>query len=224
MNYLNKNTLKIVALGFILVLLTMGFVLWGHYLNNHFVGAFDEYGLPSKFFRVGWPLMIDAWPLWFFPSLFFVLIAQTAKWVLQYLLASKEKDTKAQNAGISEKSHVEFHRALEVEGLKQQVDILKHKYFEEHHKSQELAQHIEESTLAVQLAQKEATEAKAIAAAAQKSSSGTATPQPSNAHNEAIITTLKADNKKLQRQIMELQEDLEQSNALIEKLLETQGS
>lgn len=229
MNYSTNNISKIIALAVVLIILILGFVLWEDYLRDHFVGAFDQYGLPSKFFRTGLPLMIDAWPIWVIPSVLLVLLAVTVERIFQHFSDEKKqqltKDHENKAAMIAEakgKNQIEFNRALEIEGLKQQVEILKQKYFEEHRKSQDVARIIEEATLQTQLAQKEASEAKAIAAASSKSTKTTISA-PSNAHNEAVITSLKADNKKLQRQIAELQEDLEQSNALIEKLLETQA-
>lgn len=228
----NNNILKIIALAVVLIILTIGFVIWEDYLRDHFVGAFDQYGLPSQFFRTGLPLMIDAWPIWVIPSVLLVIITITIEQVFFHFSNIKKQKIAEENikktAIIAEtkgKNQIEFNRALEIEGLKQQVDILKQKYFEEHRKSQDVARIIEEANLQMQIAQKEAAEAKATAAALSAKSTKTATAQaPSNAHNEAVITSLKADNKKLQKQIAELQDDLEQSNALIEKLLETQGN
>jgi hypothetical protein len=227
MNYSTNNISKIIALAVVLIILIVGFVLWEDYLRDHFVGAFDQYGLPSQFFRTGLPLMIDAWPIWVIPSVLLVLLVVTIERVFQHFSEINKqklaKENEHQTVIIAEtkgKNQIEFNRALEIEALKQQVEILKQKYFEEHRKSQDVARTIEEATLLTQLAQKEAAEAKA--AAASNKSAKTLTSAPSNAHNEAVITSLKADNKKLQRQITELQEDLEQSNALIEKLLETQ--
>ena len=233
MNYFNNNTFKIIALAIVLVILTIGFAAWEDYLNDHFVGTFDQYGLPSQFFRTGWPLIIDAWPFWLIPSVLLVLLVQTIERALRHFMGAKNKKTEEANAqktaaiiNAKEKNHIEFNRALEIESLKQQVEILKHKYFEEHRKSQDSTRNIEEAVLAMHLAKKEASEAKALAQAAvfKNPTVAKAPPAPTNAHNEAVITSLKADNKKLQKQIAELQEDLEQSNALIEKLLETQGS
>ena len=233
MNNFNNNAFKIIALGVILAFLTAGFVFWQNYLYDHFMGTFDAYGLPSQSFRTGWPLMIDAWPFWFFPSLLMIILVQVSLWVIQQTSKSKQQKEQEENSkkttainAVKEKSNIEFNRALEIEGLKQQVEILKHKYFEEHHKLQEIMRNTEESTLSLQLAQKEAAEAKAAAERALSKAKTSASPSssPSNAHNEAVITSLKAENKKLQKQVAELQEDLEQSNALIEKLLETQGN
>jgi hypothetical protein len=232
MNF-NKKTRQIIALAVVLIILTIGFAAWQDYLNEHFVGTFDQYGLPSQFFRTGWPLIIDAWPIWLIPSVLLVLIVQTIDRVLRHFIEAKRNTIAESNAektatitGGKEKNQIEFHRAIEIESLKQQVEILKHKYFEEHRKSQDATRNIEEAVLALHLAQKETAEAKAVAQAAVFAAPSPAktTQAPSNAHNEAVITSLKADNKKLQKQIAELQEDLEQSNALIEKLLESQGN
>ncbi len=231
MNYFNTNISKIIALAIVLIILTIGFVLWEDYLRDHFVGAFDQYGLPSRFFRTGLPLMIDAWPIWVLPSALVLILALTIEQVIRHFTDAKKEQIASESAHKSAviaetkgKNQIEFNRALEIEGLKQQVDILKQKYFEAHRKSQNVEQTIEEAQLQVQIAQKEAAEAKATVAALSTTHPAKAyQPAPTNAHHEAVITSLKADNKKLQKQITELQEDLEQSNALIEKLLETQG-
>lgn len=232
MNHFN-NALKFSAIIVVLIILTFGYVLWERYLGNHFVGMFDEYGLPSRIFRTGWPLLLDAWPLWFIPTLFILVLVQCGEYIAQRFINAKRKaatasEIKKISTAIEskEKMQIDFTRALEIEGLKQQVDILKKKYFEEHQKSQEIMRDAEETSIALQTAQKKAAEAVAAAAAATAAQPPTQprVQAPTNAHNEAVISSLKADNKKLQKQITELQEDLEQSNALIEKLLETQGN
>lgn len=223
MNNFNNisNPLKIVLLSVILVLSILGYILWGRYLDNHFVGTFDSDGLPSIFTHTGWLLMLDAWPLWLIPSLFILLLTQIAGVFIRHLLGTQKNQTsqieqqKTQMLNqVKEKSQMDFTRALEVEELKQQVDILKHKYFEEHKKAEEALRNAEEVSIALESAQK-ANKAQPRPAVSAQSSAD-------SAHNEILISSLKVDNKKLQKQVAELQEDLEQSNALIEKLLETQ--
>ncbi len=212
----------------ILFLVIFGYIVWGRYLNNHFLGSFDQYGTPNNIFETGWDIMSHGWPLWVIPTLFFLVIVELIEFLARgYVEAQKEDDQKSTEqqtqkiTKIKEKSQMDFTHALEIEQLKQQVDILKHKYFEEHQKTQESARNIEEMSIALEAAQKAAA---AVPPPPPVEPRKTTAPVATNAHNEVVITSLKAENKKLLKQVAELQEDLEQSNALIEKLLETQGS
>jgi len=44
-----------------------GFHIWEVYLSNHFIGTYDEYGIPYKFSGHGWRLMLIGWPIWVNP-------------------------------------------------------------------------------------------------------------------------------------------------------------
>ncbi len=212
----------------IIFLITLGYIVWGRYLNNHFLGSFDQYGSPSSVFETGWQIMTHAWPLWVIPTLFFLAIIELIEFLVRdYTNSQKEEEQKSTEQQtkkiekVKEKSQMDFTRALEIEELKQQVDILKHKYFEEHQKAQESSRNIEEMSIALEAARKAAA---AVPPPPPAEPRKTTAPVATNAHNEVVISSLKAENKKLLKQVAELQEDLEQSNALIEKLLETQGS
>jgi hypothetical protein len=220
-----STTFKLLLVSVILILLTIAFAMWGYYLNHHFVGSFDEYGIPSEIFHSGWDIGTQEWPVWVIPSFFFLALFALAFFLISDYLSTKipKQDThKAEETivKITEAKQLNFTRALELEELKQQVDILKHKYFEEHHKVEEANRNVEQMNIALAVAQKETA---AALTAVPKKTEEKKTPVITNAHNEAVISSLKADNRKLHKQITELQEDLEQSNALIEKLLETRG-
>lgn len=223
MNDNSKGILKTIGLGLVLVLLTIIYVWWGHYLHRHFAGAFDEYGLPSKFFRTGWFLLIDAWEIWVIPTLFLLIVGLGLEhWFLhvhtysesfskhrKVLEAMREKQI-MELASQKAKNKMSFSHALELEALKQQVGILKGKYLEERQRAEQAVRDADE---AIQKASRQSP-LSVVAAPAL----------PSNAHNEAIISSLRAENKKHLKQIADLQEDLDQSNALIEKLLEGQDA
>jgi|GEM_PF-6580707 len=51
------------------VLIATGIFLWEAYLTNHFIGSYDEQGLPVYVSNSGWILMWHTWPLWFMPTL-----------------------------------------------------------------------------------------------------------------------------------------------------------
>lgn len=221
-----STTFKLIIVAIILALHTVLYVLWRHYLSDHFLGSFDEYGIPSNIFHTGWGIMLSEWPLWLVPTLYGVVLFNLIGYTITGYLRSKKDKTRFLNEQknqkteeIKAKNQMDFKHALELEELKQQVDILKHKYFEEHHKAEEANRTAEQMSEELEMAKKAAAKIPTPPKAEVKK----ALPA-TNAHNEAVIATLKADNKKLVKQIDELQEDLEQSNALIEKLLETQGS
>jgi hypothetical protein len=48
-------------------LLAIGFYFWEHYLERHFLGAFNAEGLPIPYSQTGFHLFIKTWPLWLFP-------------------------------------------------------------------------------------------------------------------------------------------------------------
>ena len=133
---LNKNILKIATLAGVLIFMTVGFAFWQDYLREHFVGGFDQYGLPSQFFRTGWPLALDAWPIRVTPSVLLIILVQTIDRIIRHFADSKKEKIASENAQkmaeIGEakgKNQMEFNRSLEIESLKQQVEILKKKYF-----------------------------------------------------------------------------------------------
>lgn len=222
MNDNSKGILKTIGLGFVLVLLTILYVWWGRYLNEHFAGTFDVYGLPSKFYRTGWFLLIDAWEIWVIPTLFLLIVGLGLEHWFRHVHTYSESFSKHRRvleamrekqimelASQKAKNKMSFSHALELEALKQQVGILKGKYLEERQRSEQVVRDADE---AIEKARKQVPSPVAIMP----------TP-PSNAHNEAIISSLRAENKKHLKQIADLQDDLDQSNALIEKLLEGQG-
>ena len=216
--YKNSQYQQRIVLAILLVIiiaLTTGYILWGNYLETHFVGTFDQYGLPSKLFRSGWALMLDAWPLWLFPAVFISILVRASEIMFRryFLELSKadlakleiEKTEQTKIIHTHEKKEHDFNHALEIETLKQQVNILKTKYIEEHNRAEEAIRTAEEATERAE----EATEAIPPPPIVKMLQA------PVNTQNEALIISL-------QKKIKTLQEDLEQSNALIEKLLETQ--
>jgi len=219
-----KSLLKTIGVGCILVILTILYVWWRHYLSDHFAGEFDAYGLPSKMFRSGWFLLVDAWELWVIPTLIFLIIGLSVEyWCRHILPESSHHASTHENDELKEKEmlvvaekkahqNISFSHALEIEALKQQVEILKKKYLEERQHAEQTLRDADEML------------EKAKRATPVMPSSAAPTSAPSNAHSEAVITSLRAENKKLQQQVTDLQEDLDQSNALIEKLLEEQKS
>lgn len=217
------DILRIAVVVAILALISVGYTLWIHYLDSHFVGTFDVDGLPSTFFRTGWPLMLDAWELWLVPSIFILVIAELSRYAYQCFYKKPSQATAISSPQPTTHPHIEiqqnsldFEHSLEIETLKQQNVIIKAKYFEEHKRAEQAIREKEEVLFKLESMSKEMPQQTAPIFMQ-------APPAPSTAHFEAEISSLKAENKKLLKQMTGLQDDLEQSNALIEKLLEVQS-
>jgi len=45
------------------------FHLWEVFMQNHFIGRFDDHGLPSHISKPGWHLFFSAWPVWLMPTI-----------------------------------------------------------------------------------------------------------------------------------------------------------
>lgn len=224
-----NDILRIAIVVAILALLSVGYTLWTHYLDSHFVGTFDTDGLPTAFFHTGWPLMLDAWELWLVPSIFILIIAELSHYAYQSFY-KKPLQTTVVSPTISpqhtahphievQQNSLDFEHSLEIETLKQQITIIKAKYFEEHKRAEQAIYEKEEALFKLESMPKSMPQQ----AIGHPTTAAQASSAPSVAHFKTEISSLKADNKKLLKQITGLQDDLEQSNALIEKLLEVQS-
>lgn len=69
------NKLKFLYLFFAVFIVTVGFFFWEQYLLNHFLGGYDEYGLPAQKSATGFYFFIKTWPVWSYPLLIFVTIS-----------------------------------------------------------------------------------------------------------------------------------------------------
>lgn len=205
----HKKTLPLVIMA--ILLLIVAYVLWSNYLDSHFIGTFDQYGLPVQFSQTGWSLLFIAWPLWAIPLMVIQALIYIGRLVFSCWkhtpISPEPEKPPISTPPLHHLNENDFSRALEIETLKFQFDTIKKKYFEEHKK-------MEETLLMAKKAK------------GKKSTNSSKSPEimstnanHSSAHYEAIITSLKAENKKSLKQIAVLKEDLEQSHSLIEKLL-----
>lgn len=48
-----------------------------NYFSTHFIGGYDQLGVPFQQARPGWSLLFTAWPLWIIPALLAVAITAT---------------------------------------------------------------------------------------------------------------------------------------------------
>ncbi len=98
-----KKWLFVTALVMIMSIL---FYFWELYLYDHFLGGYDEYGIPMQASKNGIRLFFTSWPLWAFPAFIMGLlvwakfagtkkrVAQKVE-VLESMLAALEKDIEA---------------------------------------------------------------------------------------------------------------------------------
>jgi hypothetical protein len=64
----------------LVLLLATGYENWSNYLQTHFVGRFDDEGIPYRVSREGWLGLWDAWPLWSLPTLLLSGILALGVW------------------------------------------------------------------------------------------------------------------------------------------------
>jgi hypothetical protein len=118
-----RTSWRISALLTLVIWITAGFYFWRLYLLYHFVGRFDAFGLPTELYRSGLYILIDAWPIWFFPTS--VAIIVTIAWCLwrpgQPQAVAMQPDTQ------DTAPHPDMSLQLEIEKLKQQLLIAKEK-------------------------------------------------------------------------------------------------
>jgi len=76
-----KTTILLTIAAMLLAWSTAGFHLFEVFLHNHFLGTYDEQGLPYKFSESGWELLLRAWPIWFVPMLIVILILFGMQWL-----------------------------------------------------------------------------------------------------------------------------------------------
>jgi hypothetical protein len=63
------------------------------YLETHFVGRFDEEGIPFRVSREGWLGLWDAWPFWGLPTIVFsVILPLLAAWGLTHFRRGRPRD------------------------------------------------------------------------------------------------------------------------------------
>lgn len=142
-----RTSLAFVGLATIAVLAISGINAWSDYIKTHFVGQFDQLGIPFREAGPGWTLIPTSWPLWLVPTGIFALIALGAGWWLHQRYSktiSKTTVTTEQQEIISpaaiaptpqsvtlppatEPIQKSVSRQLELESLKQELTSTKEK-------------------------------------------------------------------------------------------------
>lgn len=78
-----RTTLSLVGVGALAVFGISGIDAFSTYLNTHFIGQFDQLGIPFREAGPGWAILSSAWPLWVVPALFAALISLVANYLFQ---------------------------------------------------------------------------------------------------------------------------------------------
>lgn len=137
-----KFSLSITLLALAAAWLSAGFHLWETYLGRHFIGGYDQYGLPSTFSRSGWYLLIDASPLWLIPALTLTLISLLA---YRYLKPATKRVTATPKAQLIQgNTSREVSQQLQIEQLQQQTARLEEKLIHEKKRMQEYIHYLED--------------------------------------------------------------------------------
>lgn len=192
----HRNTALLVGgLAFLATLLTYCFHLYERYLMNHFVGGYDDMGLPTDFSRSGWLLLYDAWPIWIMPLVTIIGLAIAGYYIYDYIQRGQHK--KILQPDIDDTDDFHASRSPDMVLDKLEIQKLKHK-------------------LAV------AEEKFRIIKSEQK---GSGAARSSNRHIQELQATraeLVENRKKIQaaeERNKILEEDLERANSLIDRLL-----
>jgi len=138
-----RTTLIFVFLSSFAVLTITGIDAWSDYIKLHFVGQFDQLGIPYREAGPGFSLVPSSWPLWLVPTGIFTGLAIIVGWYLRPLFVEpSEKVTAVEEksaAKIMSKSAIPpvqpmysetesiISRQLELESLKQELTSTKEK-------------------------------------------------------------------------------------------------
>lgn len=131
----NKWTmLRVSGIALVVAWLTAGFHFWEVYLGTHYLGGFNEYGLPADFSRTGWALLIDAFTLWAVPSLICALIASllTGFFLTREPNQTPNSESDEENMPLTSPSKTgmsssDLVNQLEIQKLKRKLELAKSK-------------------------------------------------------------------------------------------------
>jgi len=63
-----------------------GFHLWVEYLEEHFIGQYDDFGVPTNFSDPGLSVLISGWPIWIVPTLTVLFSVFLLGWLIKYII------------------------------------------------------------------------------------------------------------------------------------------
>lgn len=64
---MHSKKLTFFYLAVLAILIAITFYVWELYLLRHYLGGYDDYGLPIRQSRSGFSFFLVAWPVWLFP-------------------------------------------------------------------------------------------------------------------------------------------------------------
>ena len=142
-----RTSLAFVGLATVAVLIISGIDAWSDFIKTHFVGQFDQLGIPFREAGPGWTLIPASWPLWLVPAGIFALIALGLGWWLHQRYSQTTPTTAATaetqeiippaaiavtpqsvpTPPAAEPIQKSVSRQLELESLKQELSVTKEK-------------------------------------------------------------------------------------------------
>lgn len=84
---LNKGML--IAVTIAVAVIAVAYYFWETFLFEHYLGGYDEFGLPIQRSHPGFYFLLHAWPLWVFPLIFVFIVL----WLLR-LTKSQKADSR----------------------------------------------------------------------------------------------------------------------------------
>jgi len=125
-----RTTLSFVGIALLTVLGITAFDSWSAYFKLHFIGQYDQMGIPFRQAGPGWGMFFAAWPLWLLPSCVVGLIVVTVTWFISSGSKKIEIEPESEiEKPISNTTSIVKNK-FEVSGLKQQLE-LSHQHLEE---------------------------------------------------------------------------------------------
>ncbi|WP_133130401.1 hypothetical protein [Legionella yabuuchiae] len=112
----SKSMLAIIII--FVVGMAVAYYFWEVFLFAHYLGGYDEYGLPIQRSHSGFYFFIQAWPLWVFPLLIVVLLIVFLAFVFQ---REKEHQMKRLRAEIIEREKALEALEMELELVRKEV-------------------------------------------------------------------------------------------------------
>ncbi len=83
-----RTSLSFIGLATFVVLTITGINAWSDFIKTHFVGQFDQLGIPFRQAGPGWTLLPTSWPLWLVPTGIFTVLALGLGWWLHQCFAT----------------------------------------------------------------------------------------------------------------------------------------
>jgi septal ring factor EnvC (AmiA/AmiB activator) len=111
-----KGLLAIIT--FAVIALVVSYYFWESFLYTHYLGGYDQYGLPIQLSHPGFYFFIASWPIWLFPvaillAMMFMFVTVKARKLLKHVHQLK--------SDIKEKSEALDAVKLELELAEKEV-------------------------------------------------------------------------------------------------------